>query len=87
MLMTQLNRTYSATEYPDPVQARSAVAISGGRAPGDNRGQVETERGAAIAQPRRKALCDQRGLRSVSQVVRDKGQDDSDEDDDWNGRI
>jgi Flp pilus assembly protein protease CpaA len=23
MLMTQLNRTYSATEYPDPVQARS----------------------------------------------------------------
>jgi len=28
MLITQLNRTYSATEYPDPVQARSAVAIS-----------------------------------------------------------
>jgi len=26
-LTTQLNRTYSASEYPDPVPARSAVAI------------------------------------------------------------
>src|SRR6202035_3899739 len=33
MLMTQLNRTYSATEYPDPVHARSAVAISGAGPP------------------------------------------------------
>ena len=33
MLMAQLNRTYSATEYPDPVQARSAVAISGAGPP------------------------------------------------------
>ena len=25
MLITQLNRTYSATEYPDPVKAKSAA--------------------------------------------------------------
>src|SRR6516225_11393908 len=43
MLTTQLSRTYSATEYPDPLQASSAVAITlparaaGLRHPGDRR--------------------------------------------------
>ena len=42
--------------------------------------QLVADRAAAIAQAGREAFRDQRGLRTVHQVVRDKRQHDGDED-------
>src|SRR5437868_3600975 len=47
---------------------------------GDDRSELIADRATAVAQPRRKAFRDQRGLRSVHQVVRHKGQNNTEKD-------
>jgi hypothetical protein len=48
---------------------------------------MKAERGAAVAQPRREALGDQRRLRPIRHVVRDERQDDREEDHRGNGGV
>src|SRR5262249_3335382 len=50
------------------------------RTTGNHRSELITERGAAVAKPRRKGLGDQRRLRAVHHVVRDKRYHDCGED-------
>src|SRR5271163_2995662 len=46
-------------------------------AAGDDRSELIADRTTAVAQPRREAFRDQRGLRAVHQVVRHKGQNNA----------
>src|SRR5437868_590891 len=57
------------------------------RPAGNDRGELIAERGAAVAQPRRKALGDHRRLRPVLHIVRDKRQHDREKDEPRHHRV
>ncbi len=57
------------------------------RAAGDDRGELIADRGAAVAEPRREPLGDERRLRAVHQVVRQQRQRDGEEDERRHARV